>query len=108
MHQNFVLNALCRIGCKPRAVFYAEGVDRFDQSDRPDGNQILGIFCRAVVLAHDMRNETQIVQNQLFPRFFVSRTAKTKGFLFFFGRQGRGEFLRRRDAENQMEHSGKQ
>ena len=99
MHQDLVLNTFGGVGCKARAVLRIKGVYRFDKSDAADGDQVLLVLCVSVVFSHDVRNKSQIVQDQFFTRLGVTLLFGEKGFSFFSGAKGRGKVLRRTEAE---------
>ena len=65
VHQNLILNATRRVGGKLRATRDLKGVYSFAKTYRSDRHEILGILCGGVIFSHDMRNEAEIVQNQL-------------------------------------------
>ena len=83
-------------------MFTSMGIDGFDKSDTADGDQVFLIFCRSVIFSHDMRHQTQVVQDQFFTGGCIPHTFRLECGSFFGGTEGRGKVLGRSDAEQQM------
>ena len=72
MHQDLILNALRTVCGKARAVCAVKGINRLNESDRADGDQIVLIFICEIVFAHDVGDQPQIVLDQLGARRVVA------------------------------------
>ena len=64
MHQNLVFNAARRIRRKLDVPVGPEGIDGLDESDGPDGNQVLEIDTGVFKAACNIHNKAQIVLNK--------------------------------------------
>ena len=71
VHQNFIFNAPGSIGGKFDLLLRIKGIDRLDQSDSSDGDQILHTNARIVKFLGNIDNETQIMFDQSASRFPV-------------------------------------
>ena len=107
IHQDFVLNALARIGGEAGAVADIEGVDGLYKTYGPNGNQILLIFVLGIILANNVRHQAQIVFNQLFPCLAVPRPCPAEISALFFGRQRRRKAVAVAQMQDQIEQSSK-
>ena len=108
VHKNFVLNALRRVGRKAYAGVFFETVDGFNEPYRADRNEIFLIFCGRIVFSDYVRNEPQVVQNELFARFFVAFCGALEAFLLFGVTERRRKVLLSSYSENKMRYLGDQ
>ena len=58
VHQQLVLNAFGGIGRQTDAFIRTEGVDRFDQSNRANGNQVILLGAGGIVFLKGLLQET--------------------------------------------------
>ena len=64
VHQNFIFDAARSVGGKFDSPARAEGVDRLDQADGADGDQVLLIAGLGIILFDDVRHQAEIVLHQ--------------------------------------------
>ena len=72
IHQDLVFDTARGITGKLDVFIRIKGVDRFDQPDSADRDQIVLIGACLIILFDDMRNQTQIVFNKDIPRVDIS------------------------------------
>ena len=87
-HQKFVVDTACSIGRKPCAACVVKGVDGFDKTDSPDGDQILQIFPGILVFLCNMGDQAEVSFDQNTFCFRIPLLITAKIYFFLSGRQG--------------------
>ena len=72
-HQDFVLDAPCRVCSQRRSRCGFEAVHRLNQPNHADGNQVVRAVAGNLVLPRNVAHQTQVVRNQPLPRIVVAR-----------------------------------
>lgn len=87
-HQKFVVDTACSVGRKPCTACVVKGVDGFDKTDSPDGDQILQIFPGILIFLRNMGDQAEVSfdQNSFYFRIPLLITAKI--YFFLSGCQG--------------------
>lgn len=88
-----IFNTAGCIGSKPVSFFRIKGNDRFDESDRTDGDQIFHFFTKILVFSYDMCYKPQITLNENVLCFQITLGVLLKVILFFVRREGIGKCL---------------
>ena len=104
IHENFVLDAAGGIGGEFYVPVGAEGIDRLDQPDRADGDEIVRIDARIVELAGYVHDQAEVVLDE-FRAHFVPLFAPvefSQHLLFLFGSEGQGQRLRPADIVHRL------
>ena len=60
-HQKFIINAARRIGGKARGFFRIKGIDRFDQTDSSDGDQVFRIFTGTLIFFYYVGDQAEVM-----------------------------------------------
>ena len=63
-HQKLVFDTAGSICDQPVSFFDIIGIDRFDQADGADGDQIVGVPFKIIIFFYNMGNQSQIILNQ--------------------------------------------
>ena len=71
-HQNLIFDAARSVGRQLDILFGIEGIDRLDQSDRADGNQILDADTGIFKLARNVNHQTKVAFDYRTARFAVA------------------------------------
>ncbi len=104
--EDSIFNAAAGIAGKFAGTVRVEGIHRFDQTDGPDGDQIiLGGGCRVVFFGH-MGHQAQIVTDQQIPRpgrLFPARAQCCKS-LFFLCRRKRSRKRTAFQMQQKIQH----
>ena len=87
-HQKFVVDTACSIGRKPCTACVVKGVDGFDKTDSPDGDQILQIFSGILVFLCNMGDQAEVSFDQNTLCFRIPLLITAKIYFFLSGRQG--------------------
>ena len=90
LHENLVFNAARSVG-RQLSRLWAEGVYRFNQADRADGNHIVRIQGAALVFFGDVRHQAQIVFDQSVTRGRVPLPHAPDQLGFLCGGKGLGK-----------------
>ena len=87
IHQNFILNAAAGVGGQLDVLARLEGVDRFDEADGADGNQVLHPGRGGVELFGNVHDKTQIMGDEQVSGGGVPLGQTGERLLFLFRRQ---------------------
>lgn len=87
-HQKFVVDTACSIGRKPCTACVVKGVDGFDKTDSPDGDQILQIFPGILIFLCNMGDQAEVSFDQNTFCFRIPLLITAKIYFFLSGRQG--------------------
>lgn len=87
-HQKFVVDTACGVGRKPCTACVVKGVDGFDKTDSPDGDQILQIFPGILIFLRNMGDQAEVSFDQNSFCFRIPLLITAKIYFFLSGRQG--------------------
>ena len=87
-HQKFVVDTACSVGRKPCTACVVKGVDGFDKTDSPDGDQILQIFPGILIFLRNMGDQAEVSFDQNTFCFRIPLLITAKIYFFLSGRQG--------------------
>lgn len=87
-HQKFVVDTACSVGRKPCTACVVKGVDGFDKTDSPDGDQILQIFPGILIFLRNMGDQAEVSFDQNSFCFRIPLLITAKIYFFLSGRQG--------------------
>lgn len=99
VHQDLIFNTSCRIGRQTRSFCRVKAGNALDESDGPDGDQIVLVGILGVVFLYDVRDQTQIVFDQCVPGFRVALSQTIQTFPLLRG----GQWPRKRAAPFQTQ-----
>ncbi|MMZ63971.1 hypothetical protein D1872_262630 [compost metagenome] len=89
IHQNFIFDTAGGIRRQFDFLLGIKRVDRLDQSDRTDGNQILDIDARILELSGDINDQSEIPFDQHGPDRGIAGRELLEQIFFFLARQWR-------------------
>lgn len=87
-HQKFVVDTACSVGRKPCTACVVKGVDGFDKTDSPDGDQILQIFPGILIFLRNMGDQAEVSFDQNSFCFRIPLLITAKIYFFLSGCQG--------------------
>lgn len=101
IHEDFVFDTAGDIRRQPDVFFGVKGRDAFDQADGADGDEVVCVRAGGIVLFDNMRNQTEVVLDQLFPRLPVAALHRPDaGRLLFGAERARKRAGRRGNTQN--------
>ena len=103
LSEDSIFNTSCRIGRQTRSFCRVKAGNALDESDGPDGDQIVLIDALGIVFLYDVRDQTQIVFDQCVPGFRVALSQTIQTFPLLRG----GQWPRKRAAPFQTQRKKK-
>ena len=91
MHPQLILDALAGVAGEPHRAGGVVGVHRLDEADGADGDEIVLLIRRCVVLFCHVRHQTQVVADEFVPRGPVAQRHRRKGGLLLGGGERPGK-----------------
>ena len=106
LSEDCIFNASGRIARKPDSLGAVKGVDRFDQPDGADGNQVVLFGRVGVVLLNNVGDKPEVVLDEFGFSGSITPPHAFQTVSFFCGSQGPWEGTGTRDVQNEKNKPG--